>query len=373
MKLNYAEELEPTPIETNQTPVVPQTIVVQCPSCSTKFSLEQERLVGITDPQFHCSKCDHVFTANLSKFPDVSKKEKVTALTNSESLKIPKKTDPSFIPSPPIEGEDSSSVIRSKSVGSKGLRASIEKSVTEPAQIEFLFGDYPSEPSYNGLCDILPIDEPKSKPIYRKEIRPEDIKPQESRRQSAQVALSEAPKRKPPLSEWQSFGMLLSGAIIALGILAVFSYFVVSSPNLADSLTSSESPVPATPELIISKAKLGVVDLDNGEQVTIISGTLVNHGKTPLSEIIIRGFVFDKSGSIISEQEISAASPLSETKIKSLSREMIGTLQSRGSIRKFSLGSGQSIPFSIAFLDEALIKDGQITAHSFATQIYSAK
>jgi predicted Zn finger-like uncharacterized protein len=369
VKLSYAEELEPTPIETTQTPVFPKTIVIQCPSCSTKFSLEQEKLIGITNPQFHCSKCDHVFTANLSKTAE--NKDRVTSLTKPESLKIPKKTDPSFVPSPPIEGEESLS--QSMPVGNKGLRASIQKSVTEPAQIEFLFGDYPSEPSYNGLCDILPIDEPKSKPIYRKELRPEELKPQEPRRQFEQVALSEAPKRKPPLSEWQSFGILLSGAVIALGVLAVFSYFVVSSPNLADALTSSESPVPAPPELIISKAKLGIVDLDNGEQVPIISGTLVNHGKTPFSEIIIRGFVFDKSGSIISKQEVSAASPLSETKIKSLSREMIGTLQSRRSIRKFSLGSGQSMPFSIAFLDESQIKDGQITAHSFATQIYSAK
>jgi len=333
VKLNYAEELQPLPTPERTA----QTVIVQCPSCQTKFSLEQEKLFGISDPQFHCSKCDHTFSGE------------------KPSLRIPKKTDPSFVPSPPIE----------KFEEPRSLRSSIEKSVTEPAQIEFLFGDYPSEPTYKGLCDILPIEEAISKPKIQHE--------KAEKRSFTQVALSEAPKRKPPLNEWQSCGVMAGIMIFFIGLLAVFSYIIVSSPSIADSITSDNTPMPAPPELVITKAKLELTDLDNGEQVPIISGTLVNHGKTPLSEIIIRGFLFDKKGAILAETEISAASPLSETKVKSLSRDMIKTLQGRSTLKKFTLAAGESIPFSLALLDESLIKDGQLAGASFSTQIYSAR
>lgn len=338
MKLNYAEELQPIPAPERTS----QAIIIQCPSCQTKFSLEQEKLLGISDPQFHCSKCDHTFSAE------------------KPSLKIPKKTDPTFIPSPPIE-----LMSIEKFEEPRSLRSSIEKSVTEPAQIEFLFGDYPSEPTYKGLCDILPIEEALPKPKIHHE--------KTEKKSFTQVALSEAPKRKPPLNEWQSFALIAGVMTFFIGLLAVSSYIIVSSPSIADSITSDDTPMPAPPELVIPKAKLELIDLDNGEQVPIISGTLVNHGKTPLSEIIIRGYLFDKKGAILAETEVSAASPLSETKVKSLSRDMIKTLQGRSTLKKFTLAAGESIPFSIALLDESLIKDGQLAGASFSTQIYSAR
>lgn len=328
MKLNYAEDLN-----TNVTPTRSEhTIIIQCPNCKTKFSLEQDKLFGIAEPQFHCSKCDHIFS------------------NEKPSLIIPKKIDPSFIPAPPIEEP-------------KSLRSSIEKSVTEPAQIEFLFGDYPSEPTYKGLCDILPIEEVKLKHEKRYE--------KYDRKAYKQVSLAEAPKRKPPLSEWQSFSIVSGLMIFFVGLVAIFSYIVISSPLIADTIGSA--PIPAPPELVISKAKLEVVDLENGEQIPVISGTLENHGEKPFSEIIIRGFLFDKNGGVLAKEEVSAASPLSETKIRSLSRDMIKTLQSRGTLKKFSLPVGDSIQFSLALLDDSLLKDGQLIGASFSTQIYSAK
>lgn len=36
-------------------------MIIQCPSCSTKFSLDTSALAGVQNPRFHCSRCDHFF------------------------------------------------------------------------------------------------------------------------------------------------------------------------------------------------------------------------------------------------------------------------------------------------------------------------
>ena len=41
-------------------------LIIQCPECQTKFSIKQAKLSNLTsDPQFHCSKCDNLFTIKL--------------------------------------------------------------------------------------------------------------------------------------------------------------------------------------------------------------------------------------------------------------------------------------------------------------------
>jgi predicted Zn finger-like uncharacterized protein len=37
-------------------------IIVACPSCSTKFAVESSLVAAVEDPQFHCSRCDQVFS-----------------------------------------------------------------------------------------------------------------------------------------------------------------------------------------------------------------------------------------------------------------------------------------------------------------------
>lgn len=37
------------------------SIIIQCPACKTKFSVEQSQLQGVSRPRFHCSRCSHYF------------------------------------------------------------------------------------------------------------------------------------------------------------------------------------------------------------------------------------------------------------------------------------------------------------------------
>ncbi|OVE80387.1 hypothetical protein BVY02_00330 [bacterium J17] len=36
-------------------------VVIQCPACETKFSVEAEQLAKVDNPRFHCSRCGHYF------------------------------------------------------------------------------------------------------------------------------------------------------------------------------------------------------------------------------------------------------------------------------------------------------------------------
>lgn len=36
-------------------------MIIQCPSCSTKFAVESAQLSDVENPRFHCSRCDHFF------------------------------------------------------------------------------------------------------------------------------------------------------------------------------------------------------------------------------------------------------------------------------------------------------------------------
>ena len=36
-------------------------MIIQCPSCSTKFSVDSAKIQTLSNPKFHCSRCDHFF------------------------------------------------------------------------------------------------------------------------------------------------------------------------------------------------------------------------------------------------------------------------------------------------------------------------
>lgn len=40
-------------------------IIVQCPACTTKFSIGPDQIEGIDEPRFHCSRCGHYFTHKM--------------------------------------------------------------------------------------------------------------------------------------------------------------------------------------------------------------------------------------------------------------------------------------------------------------------
>ena len=63
-------------------------MVIECPSCRTKFAVEPGLLAGVSQPRFHCSRCDHFFDGSKN-------------VIWSESDDQPATSAPSFAPSSP--------------------------------------------------------------------------------------------------------------------------------------------------------------------------------------------------------------------------------------------------------------------------------
>lgn len=411
-----------------------ESIIIQCPSCQTKFALDSARLEGIENPRFHCSRCDQMFGQNETSI--------ISAVTNEpqkqSSFSIPKSIDKGYQPEPPIDAH-----IPSQS--SDPLRMSIEKSVVEkpitseiePAQIEFLFGgdsstSHPtpipsvgSEPTVSNvieqkkdptsertaiindifdeiestrkqavseaqalasrtkLCSIVDFEKPQSNSTSVSNAQTSDSKltsasllkdfpaSTSSKLSPIQTSLADAPKRKPPLTAWQSASLLGTMMIVFVGIFALLGISLVSSPKFAQAFTdsfASSAPIPPPAGLMITDSSFKLVALDNGEKVSVISGNLVNHTEKTIKEVNIDGIAFNQNGGIISSVQGRASSPLTSTRLKSLSLEMIQMLQSRGGTKKFVLKPDASIPFSIVITDPKAEN-----AASYIARIYSVQ
>lgn len=51
-------------------------MIIQCPSCNTRFSIDTTQLTAVAVPRFHCSRCDHFFEKpNFTDIPQTVREE----------------------------------------------------------------------------------------------------------------------------------------------------------------------------------------------------------------------------------------------------------------------------------------------------------
>lgn len=55
-------------------------VIIQCPSCQTKFAVDRISVAHLSAARFHCSRCDHVFSHDIKLLPrrESAKSEKVS-------------------------------------------------------------------------------------------------------------------------------------------------------------------------------------------------------------------------------------------------------------------------------------------------------
>lgn len=324
------------------------------------------------------------------------------------AFSIPKSLDKGYSPEPPIE----SGIKNSIEVISSSQK---ELSTPEPSQIEFLFGNIPSPQAstapqkieeQKSFFSFAPFNEASSTPTrelkhcsitsseiseekketppftpLKSEHKEEDISalPQTRKRFSfldtkppVQTTLNDAPRRTPPLSAWQSIARVSIGMGIVSCVFALFTFILTNSESIASQFTESfisSAPIAAPGEISISETSYEKVALDNGEEVSIIKGKISNKGSETYKDLTIHGILFNKAGTEIEREAVKLSSPLASTRLKSLSIEMIDSLQKKGSSKRFDLSPNETAPFTIALLDPTAVKN----AHSYITQIYSVK
>jgi predicted Zn finger-like uncharacterized protein len=171
------------------------------------------------------------------------------------------------------------------------------------------------------------------------------------------------------LSKWRSLQLISLPVVIALFLLGLLGFFAGQSPqsafSFAKTLSASLPDVPPS-DLVLTKTKHKIVELESGERIHVISGEIKNKGNKTFKNVKVQGILFNQSNKPVETQLVEANSSLVSARIQSLSWEMIQNLMNTPSSRRLNLAADETAKFTLALNIPAKRK----VAH-FSARIYS--
>lgn len=293
-------------------------LIVQCPKCETRFAIEADGVEELEFPRFHCSRCDNVFGFEESGAqPLVLEKSTVVpnlsvapeTLTESRSQVVPSE------PSPVVSTAASTKTATFNPFSNP-------REIVAPSSRGFTLGHNPVKESRGEAFAEV---------------------------QKALNADSEISKG------WGGVWLI---ALPIFGLLALCAVFFVLSQSetgakALGSIISTGGPEAAPAELRLGQVTAKPVTLDNGELIYVFNMSVSNNTENIFKEVIVEGLLYDEGGKLIGSERISAASSLTKARIRSLSVEMIRSLQSGKLVRKFELSPGEDADITFAVLAPA--------------------
>jgi predicted Zn finger-like uncharacterized protein len=386
-------------------------MVIQCPSCGTRFSVEVEEFSGARNPTFHCSRCNHFFdlkgkrrslTANRSEENTVShnrdkdSKERQLSLLSEELLSEPaewstrtgmidfnseqrKNAEESELPLVTAEWPDSrtdreievdlSEVARRTTPFVKFPQFdTVEKRfepegrkpvITPPKFSEPAFVAKPAARSFESLQPRLGVAE-REEPLRGELLKfPQSV--------SAPLSpVARAPKVNPLRDCSKGLGAL--GTAISAPLALAVLLWGASLTSLPSILLSSGNFAVAPPEGVeLLSVTSAVRTLTDGRQAVEITGTVIN--STPRTygspQIIVRSY--NQENVKLAETVVPAVNGIQNTdNLQMLKAETLLRLQSeQGLIR--NLKPGDRVPFRAA-----LLIDGTSPSY-FDAKVFSVK
>lgn len=315
-------------------------VVVQCPSCDTRFALDAAMLSAKESPKFHCSRCDNIFSLSDG--------------TGERVIDVAVKGPPSRTSLP----EETSFQFSSAE-----LSAAPEFSAQN--QIEFPF---PKGMPRTGEPDIASF----AAPIFRSEVPHGEPAEEQMTFDMAHESASALMRVAPRTSEWQGFYVFCAPVMVFLTLLVGTSFYIRTDPRFAQKFSSifflPQIQVPP-PGLFIEELRFRTVSLDSGESIGVISGTLVNDTAQTFSRVAVEGVAFDTTGRHVASQVVDAGSSLSKARVKSLTVDMIDHLQNNKRKEKaLNLAPGKRHEFSIALSAEIAG-----TGRHYSARVYSVE
>ncbi|RMD86096.1 MAG: hypothetical protein D6808_03990 [Candidatus Dadabacteria bacterium] len=302
-------------------PISQRKIIVECPSCQTRFGVKSELVQGQRMPHFHCSKCDTVFKVDL------------TMLRSQQPLPF------------------------NSNMGQLNVVAN---------NIRKKAGNITSSNLHN-----LHRNEEKEEANYKEEDAPD-------KNQLSFLGDTKKPGfwgkflGKPLLSDnsWHDlFTAIMPVAAFLFALMLASGYFFFK-PSAAEGILQRLHPQmyrPAPAGLYIKETSVKRTNLDSGEEIILISGEIVNSTSSSFNDIMLQARLYDKNEDTLDEIIATAASTLSNTTIQSLSPEMIRGIQ-RSRLRSFLLKPGANHRFTLAFTDGLLHR-----AQLYSIRIYSVR
>ncbi len=174
-----------------------------------------------------------------------------------------------------------------------------------------------------------------------------------------------------PLGVWRG-PMVIAGPLVSFCFALFFiSAFLKTNPLESEEMITAAIPGitrVAPPGLAVIEARLRKITLESGESILALSGRVKNNSGKTIKRITLDGLVFDKQGMLLGEKQVLVSSPLAQSKIRSLSLEMIEDIEANASKGKTTVKDGESAPFVVTFRPQEV--GG---ARYFSTRINSIK
>ena len=311
--------------------------VIQCTHCHTRYSVGSDKVSGLTNPKFHCFRCDNIFTITgssnlMPKEKNIKKEENLDwQLGFNSNIKVK-------------ESQDDWKVSE---------EINIEK---ENSQMDLGFS---IKNEYQNLVEN--IGEEKERFTVGKSLNPYlNYEPQEKVAKKQKIKFS-LPKinfniQSNSKNEKSNFTYLMLPFFIALAIIITLSIVIRNYPaktsEILNFIVSTDAQTPPA-GVGVRDLRIKEISLDNGENIRILEGIVYNNSSVRTNKVTLEGVLFDKTGNAVSRQKIALNANLSDIKLKTLNKELLSDMQ-KNSNKKIVLNPSDKHSFAIAFLDNSI-------------------
>jgi hypothetical protein len=298
-------------------------LIVQCPKCETKFAIEADGVEDLEFPRFHCSRCDNVFGFDESGAQPLTL-EKQTSITPSTTFSVtpgsPKSQDSQF---------------------------EVNSTPSEPSPVVSTASSA-RQTTFNPFSNPRDIVAPSSRGFTLGNVAAKEQRGETFAQAQQALAVADGDNKK----GWGGVGLI---ALPILGLLTLCAVLFITSQSATGakalgSMISTGAPEAAPADLRLGQISAKTVTLDNGELIYVFNMSLTNNTEDIFKEVIVEGLLYDEGGKLLGAERISAASSLTKARIRSLSVEMIRSLQSGKLVRKFELSPGEETDITFAVL-----------------------
>ncbi len=395
------------------TAMVRPPVIVECPSCSTSFTVSRAAIEGArgansdtnpSNPTFHCSKCDSVFSKSPSELKDAPVRSAVSVASGTVGFAggfsgsaVAGRQLPLF-GGIPGEGEFPSS-LSTTAAPMNSLSSNLATKLSyPPVQNDKAFS--PGSISLKGFGEIKtsPLSDAPGVPPNSSDLTPSlrleggketlsggggfNFKKLSSGISAALPSLrdrswsagifstgaEETTRKEPNTSETPSlFAMpgefippairklplfAVAGPILAfLLLLGAATWTSMSVPELGRWMSDSwvaRTDATLGRGLVLRGVRYSKVGLENGTQMGVISGSVYNGSGASVERATIEGVLFGRDGTELSRVKTVLGNRLSQAKIPTMTSDMIKDAQSERRARNVSVRPGEGYPFVMA-------------------------
>jgi hypothetical protein len=385
-------------------------IVVECPSCSTKFAVESTLVASYEIPRFHCSRCDAIFELKQTR-PTTPPSNQTSKNQGDDQPSTVQSPDPTQTPTPtPTSGSVQRWTLSDSNPrdpqNDDAARPSSALEIQAPLKsTDFTLGTIPNPDTLEPRHPFDPIEDRAGLSIL-------GFRPSASRRHSTSLTRSETqslvagikpapnqieeqkpaltpkaelnaePKadtktletpKAPPTQNIPSLrdrfsertrGLLKLSIPVAtaLGLLCVVSLCTRFMPLATDSvfgsiipgfITGRTSHLPPQ-EISVRDLTLQLEKTQSKETLPVIRGFVSNASDTTFEDVSIEALGFNAHGELIVRARAPLRSALSREKISDLSLDTVKKFQNAISASDASIKPGEKVAFAVAlFLQDA--------------------